>query len=369
MKLAARFLLSTFAVGVPFAWPAAGPIDAMRVHFIDVGQGAATLVEFPCGAALIDTGGERWPTEGTPVRYHSTPALMAYLNAFFVTRPDLEKRLALLVLSHPHKDHTRAVPQVIAAFKPRSVVFNGQTHGSGIEEQAFLRTYATEPDVRSWFVLRSALPKNFSNAAIDPIACDPTDPQIRVLWGQVRDDSGWDPHDFSDENNHSVVMRIDYGEASFLFTGDLEEAKEPEGRAGIERLIDAHQASNLLDVDVYHVGHHGSHNGTSPALLNAMSPEIAVISAGPACLRDGFSAWTHGHPRTVTVNDLEAAVTGTRAVKSVRVFPGFQTQPVIRKVAKAIYSTGWDGTIVLEGRPNGSWSTVTMTGSHPCLKQ
>lgn len=42
--------------------PAAG-MNTMRVHFIDVGQGAATLIQFPCGSVLVDTGGERYPPE------------------------------------------------------------------------------------------------------------------------------------------------------------------------------------------------------------------------------------------------------------------------------------------------------------------
>src|SRR5258706_574037 len=74
---------------------------AMRVHLIDVGQGAATLVEFSCGAILIDTGGES-------NRYmDSTENLVNYLRAFFASRPDLDDTLALVVLTHPHIDHTR----------------------------------------------------------------------------------------------------------------------------------------------------------------------------------------------------------------------------------------------------------------------
>src|SRR5688572_22272117 len=57
----------------------------MRVHLIDIGQGAATLVEFSCGAILIDTGGEY------SRRYDSTQALVSYLRTFFESRPDLDE--------------------------------------------------------------------------------------------------------------------------------------------------------------------------------------------------------------------------------------------------------------------------------------
>lgn len=359
------------ALGLSLAVPAVGAEDAMRVHFIDVGQGAATLVEFPCATVLIDTGGERWPKEEwKPAKYDSTQALMKYLNGFFKGPPDIPNELALLILTHPHKDHTRGVPAVLDAFTPKSVVHNGQWHGSGIEEQTDARDYAKEnPAVSGWYVLERTIPKDegLSNTAIDSINCGSVDPKIRVLWGQVRDDNDWDYDDFSDENNHSVVVRIDFGEASLLITGDLEEATRDGEQAGLERLVEAYKDSDLLDVDVYHVGHHGSHNGTTPALVEAMSPEIAMISAGPACERDGYSAWNHAHPRSVTVDDLEKGVTGTRTAKNVKVFERHKSDPVTRRMEKAIYSTGWDGTVVLEGRSDGRWSLVKTTGPDPCL--
>jgi competence protein ComEC len=75
----------------------------LRLHLIDVGQGESILLEFSCGAALIDAGGE------SNEEFQSTDALLRYLDDFFERRHDLHKRLDLLVLSHPHIDHTRGV--------------------------------------------------------------------------------------------------------------------------------------------------------------------------------------------------------------------------------------------------------------------
>src|SRR6185369_11206471 len=116
-------------------------------------------------------------------------------RAFFKKRPDLHNQLALLILTHPHKDHTRGVPAVLDEFTPQSVVYNGQTHGSGVAEQNQAHDYATETDgVRSWYVLERKIDKAavLTNSAIDPVQCAPTDPKIRVLWGQVRADKTWD---------------------------------------------------------------------------------------------------------------------------------------------------------------------------------
>src|SRR5689334_18424932 len=86
------------------------PEETARVHLVDVGQGAATLFELPCGAVLVDTGGER--NDG----FDSEKALGEYLERFFARRGDLQRRIDLLVLTHPHVDHTRNAPMVAERF-------------------------------------------------------------------------------------------------------------------------------------------------------------------------------------------------------------------------------------------------------------
>jgi competence protein ComEC len=82
----------------------------MQLHFIDVGQGAATPIEFPCAAMLVDTGGEN--NDG----FDSNAELVAYLDDFFSRRSDLNWTLHSLILTHPHIDHTRGVKDVSTEF-------------------------------------------------------------------------------------------------------------------------------------------------------------------------------------------------------------------------------------------------------------
>jgi competence protein ComEC len=362
-RLAGRFVV-TAALALASGAPLAAQPE-MVVHFLDVGQGDATLVEFPCAAMLIDTGGERSPSFPLPARHDSNRVLLPWLRDFFATRPHLDGRLTSLVLTHPHPDHMRGVPKILDEFAPRNVVFNGQD-GSNVSR---LRSWlAAHPESRGWYVLADTIDAatGLTNEVIDPVACAEVDPRIRVLWGQVRDGTGWWPDDFENENNHSLVMRIDYGAASILFTGDLEETEESGNRAGIERLLEKYDGTNLLDVDVYQVGHHGSHNGTTPELLAAMSPKIAVISSGPPCERSGYTAWTHGHPRELTVRDLEAGVALSRpAPAPVSTFLG-QRQRHERTVTKAIYSTSWQGPVVLSAAATGWWTLPETTASVAC---
>ena len=91
------------------------------------------------------------------------------------------------------------------------------------------------------------------------------------------------------------MVRVDFGESSFLFTGDLE-------THAVELLVDYYWDSETLDVDIYQVGHHGSHNGTTLKLLAAVSPDMAVLSVGDWDFgqnsRSPFTTWRYGHPRS-----------------------------------------------------------------------
>src|SRR5262245_59745925 len=79
----------------------AGP--TMTVHFINVGQALSTLVEFPCGAMLIDAGADK------PHRNE----LVTYLTSFFSRRTDLNNTIDLVVITHQHLDHTRSLRSVV----------------------------------------------------------------------------------------------------------------------------------------------------------------------------------------------------------------------------------------------------------------
>jgi competence protein ComEC len=323
--------------------PQAAPV--MRAHFIDVGQGDATLLEFPCGAALIDTGGELNDA------FDGVAALEAYLDAFFARRADLDRTIDLLVVTHPHIDHTRGLPMVLEKYRVRSLVDDGLERSSGAAEAQLLHARAHERGVPHRDVRVEELgPEGGSDGIIDPIRCDDVDPEIRVLWGQLAVDPGWKEtpwgtKPFDNENNHSVALRVDFGRASFLFTGDLEEE-------ALDAFVGRYHRTGLLDVDVYKVGHHGSRNGTTEGLVRAMTPRVAVLSMGPALRRLDWTAWKYGHPNTRVVELLAAHLKDRRPGTEVRV--GRRSMEFGNLVVeRAIYGTGWDGTVVIEASARG----------------
>jgi len=326
--------------------PPGPPGPEMRAHFIDVGQGDSTLLEFPCAAMLIDTGGELDPG------FDSTAALRDYLDAFFARRTDLNQTIALLVITHPHIDHTRGIPMVLERYHVTHVIDDGLVRSSGGEQAKLLHEWLrSHPEVLHEDVHAAAAPpRGLTDDVIDPIRCDKVDPEIRALWGQVDVDPGW-PIDafgkrpFDNENNHSVVVRVDFGQSSFLFPGDLEEQ-------AIADLVHAYQPTGLLDVDVYKVGHHGSRNGTTGPELAAMTPRIAVISSGPPTRHWDWTAWQYGHPSKRIVKLLGERVSDRRAPMSV--LAGERREEFSEaSVEQAIYATAWDGTVVIDADTGG----------------
>ncbi|MFO0750238.1 MAG: hypothetical protein U1F43_31905 [Myxococcota bacterium] len=337
------------------------PSPAMKLHVLDVGQGESLIVELPCGAMLIDTGGEVTPASGGSPGFDSDDAFEAQVKDFFASRPDLHKTFGVVVLTHPHIDHTHGVPRLLAMVQAgdvviRNVVTNGDASGfdSGLDEQKQLQQFAdADPSIERWYVLqRKTTSAGFTNAIIDPFpACAEgggLDPVVTALWGRIDADSPlsntWDPNDLANANNHSVVLRVALGQASMLLGGDLEEA-------GIAALMAQYQGTSLLDVDLYKVDHHGSYNGTTAAFVQAMTPKVAVISAGPYDRVGDYTAYAYGHPRWHAVSDLvgdsdSPGVSARRPTAvDAEVAMSYQDDHGVfasQHITKAVYSTGWE---------------------------
>ncbi len=335
---------------LPFATTVANASSAatMAVHYIDVDQGAAALLEFPCGAMMIDAGGR-----GDAASQH----LLSYLHAFFARRPDLHNTIDTIIITHTHIDHDSNLEAVTQAFTVDGYIDNGIDHGSGRAPYKWMHDRAAMPGstLKLEDVLEPAVSaagsEGLTDPVIDPVDCQGTDPKVHILSGGYLDNPGWPDGDFDNGNNQSLVIRVDFGKASFLFTGDMEDT-------ALETLVNHWGASGELDTDVWEVGHHGSYNGTTPALLAAITPEVAVISMGHENVHAQWTAWAYGHPRRSAVEMLVAGVSGTRSATTVRVadkVKSFSDYPL----SKAVYATGWDGDVTVRADAAGDVSVVT----------
>ncbi len=334
----------------PVSFVAAQESKKMIAHFINVGQADATLLEFPCGAILIDAGaqGDKQAND-----------LVKFLDDFFQRRTDLNNTIDLVIVTHAHIDHNFALDKVAKAFTIRRYIDNGLTAGSGKKNQNWLRTNAkkmgiTYANYTYDKIIKGGNREGVTDTIIDPLNCDQVDPKIILLSGSfTKKPAGWTASTWNNGNNHSVVIKVLFGKASFLFTGDLE-------TDGIKKVLNTYNPS-MLDVDILRVGHHGAANATTTAYLDAVTPEYAIISCGKWTYgKTGgkFNTYAYGHPRVNILDQLAAAIPGNRdSAITIKAATGAK-KFINYKVTKNIYATPWDQTINLEASSNGRYKLL-----------
>jgi competence protein ComEC len=237
-----------------------------RITVLDVGQGDSILVEGGRGARmLIDAGPD-------PDR------LLIELDRRL---PPWDRRIDILILTHPHEDHVAGMALLIERYRIGRIYETGM-RGPGPGYAAFARDLAT----------RSA-PPHATLATGARIALD--DIQFRVLWP----DPGRVPRDPPDGgrsiNDVSIVLLGEVAGRRFLLTGDVEDDVDP-----------ILAARGLPAIDILKVAHHGSKTASTPAFLDAVRPGIAIVSAG--------AGNPYGHPARSTIDRLSG--TGARVLRT-----------------------------------------------------
>ncbi len=241
----------------PPTGPTVEPVSGneVQIHFIDVGQGDSALIRTSAGDILIDTGDNA-----------TEDALKAYLDGCGV------KDLEYVVFTHPDSDHIAGGDVVLENYNVKRVIRP--------DYDAETKVYNTLCDLikaEGAEDIRAELDSTFTVGEVKFTVLAPVKSYAK-----------------DDKNNHSVVLRMDYGETSVLFTGDAEEKSEKD-------ILNKYgsQAGGMLDCDILKVGHHGSKTSTSESFLAAVSPELAIISCG-----EGNK---HNHPDGIIVERLEDA--------------------------------------------------------------
>lgn len=227
----------------------ASTFDSVAVHFFDVGQGDSILIQAGDKNVLIDGG----PKAAGSI-------LLSYLHDVNVTYIDF------IIATHPHADHIGGLIAVMqSTISINTILHNGQN----LTTQTFQEFMALAQDYTLILAERNeiyVLTATTNFTVFNPVQ----------------------PLEYSDVNANSIVVKLEVGNASFLFTGDATADTE-------QSMIDAglNLQSNMLKI-----GHHGSKTSTTVDFLNTVNPTYAVISAG---LDNKY-----GHPHEETVQKLHA---------------------------------------------------------------
>ena len=220
----------------------------MRVHFLDVGQGDCSFIELGNGQTmLIDAGNNENGDE-----------IVKYIENLQYSDIDY------VVATHPHEDHIGGMAEVIEHFDI----------GIFYMPWAVSTSYTYENMIDTLSEERVEVHK----AELGRMILSSGPIEITVL-------SPEEDLEYSDLNDSSAVVRLQYGETVFLFTGDAGEN------------IEEDLCNFDIDSDVLKVGHHGSETSSSDEFIQNVSPDIAIISCGENN--------SYGHPDEITLETLK----------------------------------------------------------------
>ncbi len=206
----------------------------LEVDFLDVGQGDAIFIRTPAGQNILIDGG---------------PTRAAVVQGLGEAMPFWDRKIDLVILTHPHSDHFVGLPEVFKRYQIENIII-GSASSTDEDYLYFLESARAEtPNLKTAPATEKIiLGENCVLEIFNP-----------AFFGAPKNDA----------NEMSLVAELDCG-AKFLFMGDA-------GQDAEKALLE----NNLIeDVDVLKVGHHGSNSASSLEFLETAKPEEAVISVG-----------------------------------------------------------------------------------------
>lgn len=280
-KTTLRKILLSFFLGITiFVWYAvlAEKRDGLlTVAFLDVGQGDAIFIEAPNGKqVLVDAGPNK-----------------KVLRELAKQMPFYDRSIDVIVMTHPDNDHIGGFPAVLNFYDVGVVLKSEVKCANSVCNE--LNKQIKEKSVKEKIARRGMVIDLDDNI------------YLQILFPD-RDTTNFET------NTASIVMKLVYGDSSFLLTGDSPEKIE-------EYLVFLN--SSDVDADVLKLGHHGSKTSTSELFVGYVNPEIAVISAG------GNNRYGHPHQEVL---DL------------------------LKKFEIKFFCTGEEGTIVVKSDGKKLWT-------------
>jgi len=225
----------------------------LRVSFLNIGQGDAIFIESPTGnQMLIDAGPNA-----------------KVLRELGKVMPFYDHSIDIALATHPDKDHIGGFADVLNLYNVNTFLEDGNESETNIDDT--MEAIADQKGVRRIIAERGMVIDLGGGA------------KIFILY-PIGNVEGWET------NRASIIAKLVYGNTSFMLTGDSPQEIE-KYLVGLD--------GEKLDSDVLKAGHHGSRTSTSVEFVSAVTPTMAIISAG----KDN----SYGHPHKETIETLQAA--------------------------------------------------------------
>lgn len=253
LKFLAVFGAIAFVLMFSLLWLKSEEPSRIKVSFLDVGQGDSILIQTPQNQNILIDGG---PDD---MVIHGLSKNLSWWD----------RTIDLLILTHPHDDHVTGLNDVLKRYQVKKIAYTGVIHNS--------------PNYIAWLksVQAKKIPMFIINQPRKIILNE--DCVLDVIYPT----NGLLNKEIDNVNNSSIVVKLNYKDVKFLFTGDVEEIVE-------EKLL---ADSADLKSHVLKIAHHGSDTSSIDDFLKKVDPDVAVISVG----KDN----KFGHPNGRTLNKLE----------------------------------------------------------------
>ena len=221
-------------------------LNKLRIHYLDVGQGDSEFIELPSGKTiLIDAAN---PDDGEKIG--------DYIHSLGYQKIDV------LIATHPHADHIGGMEYIVNHFEIGKVYMP-----NAVSSTSTFTKLLNAIDKKNIETIEAK-----KGVKIDDNLCD-----LEFLSPNRKE--------YKNLNNYSAVLKITYGNTSFLFMGDAEKEAEDEIKADVS-------------ADIIKIGHHGSSSSSGESFIKRVNPKFAVISCG---LNNSY-----GHPHEETISLLNS---------------------------------------------------------------
>ncbi len=203
--------------------------ENIKIHFIDVGQGDSIFIELPNNETMLIDAGESSKEE----------VVSEYINTLGYNK------INYVIGTHPHSDHIGGLAHIINSFNIEKIYMPKALSTSKTYENLLNTIYKNN--------------KNIITAKAGIKIIDEDNLKINIL--------APNNNNYSNLNNYSVVIKINYKSKSFLFMGDAE-------------ILSENEILTDVSADIIKIGHHGSDTSSSESFLSKVNPKYAIIMVG-----------------------------------------------------------------------------------------